>query len=200
MSTDTLAGNDGHETLAAPAVAETLAAGAPAADLVPGLAVIGAVIDDKDWKKVLIVAGGNIPSGEKRVVIVVEHASEPTFHEDGSLDKGRETKLQGYPTKADLYVRITPEVEFSGDAPVVTVGVDVDQVGVWGLTPDPRHIHVGPGSPTYVAINLAFQRGAQEVEVIGLSKRDTERLKPFVDRIPTYEPWSAPDLVVKLPA
>lgn len=127
-----------------------------------------------DWSKVLIVAAGDIPSKEKRPVIVVE-----TRDDKGHLEKGRT-----YPTKGAVYYRTSEEVDF-GDkrSPVVTLGVDVRQGALWGLSEAPDFIAVGPASPVYGAINLAFQRGARKIEVSGLTDAQKAQLEPWLTHL-----------------
>lgn len=153
----------------------------------------------KRWKKALIIVGNHrIPADNKRPVIIVESR---TFKiEDGNVT-GTELKTSGYPAGGDLYFRTTEEVEFPKDAKVLTLGDNVQQGLLWGFSPDPRWVNVGPAYPAYAAANIAWQRGAEEIEIIGLSDHEKERLAPFIAALPAGGPApvdGAPD--VRTPA
>lgn len=175
-----------------------------AADAVAAEPVIGAELDSgKKWDKTLIIAGGGrLGANEKRAVIVTEariytlydtldEAAKDGIHAtDGSTMavKKVELKLDGYATKADLYYRTDPDVQFGGDAPVLTLGVNVEQGLFWGFSPEPRWVHVGPAHPAYAAANLAWQRGAKEIEIVGLSDFEKSKLQPYFDALPEGGP------------
>lgn len=134
-------------------------------------------IEAKKWKKTLVVASGRIPTNETRAVIIVE---------DRGVDaEGNQTlKTEGYPTKGDLYYRTVEDVNFPDKADVITLTKDVFQGLLWGFSPSPRYVNVGPASPVYAAANIAWQRGAEEIEIIGLSDAQKAHLKPWFDRLP----------------
>lgn len=179
---------------AAPSVGLT----SPAA--VPPTPVVEAADGKKRW---LVVAGGNIPAGDTRPVIVVEHrgpAKVTKAANEGEPDvvEAGETKLSGYPTKADYYLRISPEVEFKGDGPVVTVGQTVIQNGTWGFSGINGGLHVGPAHPAYAAANLAWQKGATDIEIVGLSAAEKEHLAPWFNAVPQHPKFPAPDVKIRL--
>lgn len=160
-----------------------------------------AVVDGKDWSKgaLIIVGNHSIPSGDKRPVIIVEESSDPKNGDDGYLAEGGApvTKTDKYPTKGDLYVRISPEVNFPDGATVITVGEDVQQLSPWGFSPDIRHVCTGP-HPAFAAANIAYSRGARDIEIVGLSQFYKDRMQPFVDDLPTNKIIPAPDAKITL--
>lgn len=129
--------------------------------------------DGKDWSKVLVLAGGGgMPRGETRPVIVAEVRGD---------DGAKAADNQAYPKNADIYFRMDPDAQV-GDGQL-TLGVDVEQGLLGGLSPVPGYVHVGPAHPAYAAVNLATLKGATEVEVRGLSDFWKERLQPWFDGI-----------------
>lgn len=147
-------------------------------------------IEKKDWADgaLVIVGAGQPTKSEKRPVIVVEARAD-----DGSLVDPTE-----YATGADLYLRMSDDVEMPGCVPLVTLGLDVEQLSNWGISPDIRFVCVGPSHPAYVGINLAYSRGARAVEVRGLTDFWKERLAPWIARIKTDGRLPAADLDVTL--
>jgi hypothetical protein len=145
----------------------------------------------KKWRKTLVVCGGRIPTDESRKVIVVESRTLPKTQIDGTLalDAGGKPvepggyKKTGYPTKGDLYYRTEPDVEFPEGSQVLTLGVDVIQGTFWGFCPDMPVVNVGPCHPAYAAANLAFQRGAEEIEIIGLQADEKAKLLPYFNAL-----------------
>lgn len=131
--------------------------------------------------KALIVVGNHrFAKDDKRFKIVVEAYG---FTEDGVTPV---VKPDGYPAGADLYYGTDPTVIFPKDAKeVIILGYDVAQLNFWGFSPDPAYVCVGPASPAYGAANIAAQRGATQIEIIGLSDAEKERLKPFLADLPT---------------
>lgn len=173
----------------------------PAADVVVAAAPLPE-LEGEGKKRWLIIAGGKIPPGDTRPVIVVEQRGAPTTTPAASpegepvVTQG-EIKLTGYPTKAALYLRVTPEVEFSGDAPVLTVGQEIKQMGFWGFAPETGKVHVGP-HPAWAAANIAWQKGATDIEIAGLTDDEKARLQPFVDNLPTRKTFGATDVKIRL--
>ena len=141
-----------------------------------------AVADEaSNWNKVIIVAGGSIPDklgGAK--VIVVEQRSAAKFDEKtGEKVSGGEVRASGYPKGADLYYRTEDTASFPDDAEVITLGDNAVAKGVGGFAA--RGLRVGPGHPAYAAANLAHQRGAKEIQIVGLKAADQELLQPWFD-------------------
>lgn len=153
----------------------TPAAPAPeAAPESPAVEAAPVVETGKDWTRALVLAGGGmLPRGETRPVVVAEVRGD-----DGAL-----LSAQSYPKGADLYVRFDPAAPV-GDA-ALTLGRDLEQGLLSGLSVIPGVVHVGPAHPAYAAVNLATLAGAAEVEVAGLSALWKERLAPWFDRIAT---------------
>lgn len=154
-----------------------LAAPAPAED--------PPVVEAK-WRKALVWAGGKLPSAsEKRGVVVTE-----VRNDDGGLAKDAR-----YPQSGDIYFRMGPDTE---DAPLadfgaktdgcLTLGENVQQGLLPGMSYSPSHVHVGPAHPAYAGVNLAVLQGAEEVEVQGLSPFWKARLQDWFDKVAT-DPW-----------
>ena len=166
------------------------AAIAPATDLPPiDAAFAGATeqpgdeIEGKDWTKgAIIVAGGEMPARPAgKPVIIVEAWSDNVFDQSGAVKKAAAVKTSGYPDKGDLYYRTDPAVDFGANGPVLTMGVDVMQAGFWGFSERPGFVNVGPASPVFAAMNIAWQHGARDIEVRGLTDDQKERLQPFIN-------------------
>lgn len=123
------------------------------------------------WDRVLVNAGAKSIPADGRRVIVAEAMVE--------ADKSgvRASKTSGYPKDADLYLRVNPELDFGVDAEVITLGVEARAKGVGGFAV--RGLAVGNGHPAYPAANLAWQRGAKDIVIAGLTKADQEALAPF---------------------
>lgn len=176
--------------------------GTPPDDVVAALPA--AEIEGKDWSKgALIIVGKHpIAKDEKRPIIVVEEWSDPTIDESGHTPAGEEgrVKADDYPTRGDLYVRTTEDVTFPDKAPVVMIGGtgpnDVQQLAPWGFSPDPRWVCVGPGHPWFAAANIAWQRGARDIEIVGLTDLQKERLQPFIDDLPVNKIVPAADVKI----
>lgn len=136
--------------------------------------------------KALVVVGNHkIPKDGKTFVVVVEERKPAADGEE------RVVKLDGYPSNADLYYRTDPAVTFPGNAKeVLTLGVDVFQGGLWGFSKRAPFVHVGPAHPAFAGANLAFQRGATEISIVGLTDSEKEHLKTFFDALPadTFAP------------
>lgn len=139
---------------------------------------------EDSWKRALIVAGGRVPSNVgKRKVVVVEQRGAPQRGADGEIVGPGELKTTGYPRGGDLYFRIDSSVEFPADAEVLTLNENVRNKGGGGFSA--RGVKVGPTSPAYAGANLAWQRGATDIEISGLSKDEQEALAPwFTSKIP----------------
>lgn len=134
-------------------------------------------------QKAVVVAGGtNLPDAPIQIVV---EGRKFTVDDDGKIT-GAETKKSHYPTGAQTYLRYDPEVTFPKDAAeVLTMGVDVFQHNFAGFTRQRGHLNVGPAHPAYAAANLAYQRGATDIEIVGLSDHEKERLQPYFDRLAT---------------
>lgn len=162
------------------------------AELAPSAAVSPPV---EGYKKAVVVAGGSsIPDADLKVV--VESRKYSGGVDDVPLTS--EPKKSHYPAGADLYIRYDTEVQFPKDAPeILTVGVDVQQHNFWGFTRQLGSVNVGPAHAAYVGANLAYQRGATHIDIVGLTDGEKERLKPFFDRLPT-DPVEPAQVVVSL--
>lgn len=125
----------------------------------------------KSWAAVLVNAGAKAIPAAGRPVIVVE-----TLHE---ADKAgvRASKTTGYPKDGDVYLRANPDLDFGVAAETLTLGVDVRTKGAGGFAV--RGLSNGPGIPAYAAANLAWQRGAKDITIAGLSKADQDALAPW---------------------
>lgn len=156
---------------AQPAAAAAQAAPAPAPAPAPSLTAPV----EKSWSEVVVLANGSIGPKEGRPVIVVE-----TRGDDGKLVDGR-----AYPTTGDLYYRTDPDVDFGIDPakPLLTLGVNLGQHGFKGFATKKNGVHVGPASPIYAAANLAFQRGATTIDVVGLTAAQKDQLAPWFDEL-----------------
>lgn len=143
-----------------------------------------AVTPEPEAKKtaVVVVSGMTIPEADIRIVVESRKYS-------GSSDGQpltSEVKKSHYPKGADLYVRYDPEVTFPADAAeVLTIGDNVLQHNFWGFTRQVGSVNVGPAHAAFAAANLAYQRGATHIEIIGLDSAEKERLQPFFDRLST---------------
>lgn len=177
------------------------AAGVPAAPAEDVIAAQpAATVEGKDWSKgaLIIVGNHSIPSGEKRPVIIVEEWSDVKLDDDGEMlaDGAPVLKVDKYPTKGDLYFRTDLAVVFPDGAEVLTLGDNVQQLALWGFSPDIRHVCVGPGCPAFAAANAAYSRGARDIEIVGLSADQQARAKLYFDDIPTNKVIPAPDVKI----
>lgn len=164
-------------------VAGDTAAQATTADTAPAAPAPELEAAPTNWNRVLIVAKGNVPSNVgRRKVIVVESRGAPIMDGDQVKEIGS-LKASGYPKDADLYYRVDDSVTFdAGDAPVFTLGQNLVPKGVGGLTQrGSTGVMTGPGDPAYAGVNLAYHRGATDIEISGLTKADQERLQPWFD-------------------
>lgn len=138
-------------------------------------------------KKAVVVVGSVSPIPSADIVIVVEAATfkRPEGAEKDAPATERHVKKTGYPTGADTYLRYDTEVKFPADAAeVLTMGVDLSQLNFRGFTRQLGMINVGPASPAYAGANLAYQRGATDIRIVGLTDDEVARLKPYVDELP----------------
>lgn len=174
-----------------PPTAEELEAQAAARGPIPEPGPSAVASEPEGRKTAVIVAGGSeVPKAD--IVIVVEHASL-TFRDEPAEAGGdpvrvsdRKLKKQGYPAGAQTYLRYDPEVAFPKDAAeVMTMGVDVQQHNFAGFTKQLGLLNVGPAHPAYAAANLAYQRGATHIRIVGLSAYEKERLQPYFDGLAT---------------
>lgn len=152
----------------------------PAAMVAPQ-PVAESAVEVPTTKKALIIVGNHkFDRNDKRMVIVVEAA---VYDKEGHATP----KLDGYPGGANMYYRVTPDVVFpeSEGAEYITLGIDIEQFLFWGFSPDPRYLSVGPASPAFGAANIAAQRGATEIEIVGLTENEKDRLAPYLADLPT---------------
>jgi hypothetical protein len=143
-------------------------------------------------KGVVIVGNHRLPD-DKRMSIVVE---KRTVEGEGEGVKVVLKKI-GYPAGADFYYRTDPEVEFPKDSKVITLGEDVRQGAFAGFTLNKEFVNVGPASPVFGAANYLYQQGATEIEIVGLTDAEKERLRPYFDGLPT-DPVSPAQVTVTL--
>lgn len=134
-------------------------------------------------KKAVIVAGGSVvPKADISIVVEARTYGKPDA--DGAISIS--VKLDKYPSGADTYLRYDPAVTFPTDAPeILTMGENIQQNNFWGFTMQPGHLNVGPAHPAYAGANLAAQRGAIDIEIIGLTDAEKEKLRPFFDELST---------------
>lgn len=143
----------------------------------------------KDWSSAIVIVGpGQVAQKEKRPVIVCELRD----------DAGKLVEPTVYIADADLYYRTDPAIDFGEvNGPIVTLGQDVLQLGMWGMTGDPRYVCVGPASPAYGAANLAYARGAKAVEIRGLTAAQKAQLEPWFAKVKT-DPRVPADIEITL--
>ncbi|AKU43437.1 hypothetical protein CPT_Sansa33 [Caulobacter phage Sansa] len=148
------------DNLASPIVAETL-------------------VDDEavknEWAKALVLAGGGerMPNRDGRKVIVVQVTG---------VDADKAT----YPKSGDAYLGYAGgEEPFSSEitAPVFLLGGNVRQKGFRGLSKISGYLCVGPSHPAFAAVNLAWQKGARDVKVVGLTDAEAAHLRPWFEEI-----------------
>lgn len=123
------------------------------------------------WTNTTVVANGPIPSGAKPVIVV------ETRTDDGDLDASRQ-----YPAGADLYFRYSAHETLQGVDPgaqMHTLGATVMQGGFAGLNDHAQLVNVGPASPIYAAVNVAYKNGAKTVTIVGASPQQQAQLKPW---------------------
>lgn len=160
--------------------------------------------EDNPWEKgALIVAGAPkaMPTKGDRMVIVVENrlALPEDFDKNPDPEFTSADDKATYPKKADIYfgyanvadsngaeaARIFPD---AGEGEVILMGDNVRQASHTGLTRKSGFLSVGPAHPVYAAVNLAWQRGARDVKVVGLRDDEREKLRPWFDEIsPEFE-------------
>lgn len=140
-----------------------------------------AVDTSSGWNRVVIVAGGSIPDkiGNARVIVVEQRSAAKFDEKTGEKLSGGEVRASGYPKDADLYYRTDDTAQFPDGAEIVTLGDTVASKGVGGFST--RGLRVGPGHAAYAAANLAFQRGAKEIQISGLKSADQDLLQPWFD-------------------
>lgn len=138
-------------------------------------------VDEKGWSRVLIVAAGTIKSPGNRNVIVAEYRAPPKIEgpEDNQVATQGELKTSGYPKDADAYYRTDDAVTFPEGAPVYTLGANIRPAGVGGFAR--RGLSTGPGLSAYAAANLAWQLGAKDIEISGLTKAEQAQMQPWLD-------------------
>lgn len=161
--------------------------------------------DDNPWAKhgALIVAGapGKMPTKGSRKVIVAENRLQVP-EKDVPADFTSQDDKATYPKGGDVYygyARVVdpnaPDAEANrifgdsaAEAEVVLMGDTVRQFSHEGLSRKPGSLSVGPGHPVYGAVNIAWQRGARDVKVVGLRDDEIKALRPWFDQIaPEFE-------------
>lgn len=145
-----------------------------------------AAAERKRWKKAVVIVGSHKVPADKPS-IVVEQRTATVEKVEGQDDKVTlHEKKDGYPANADIYLGYVDGAEFpKGAKQILRVGENIRQGGLWGFNGDPRLVNVGPASLAYAGANLAWQRGAEEIEIIGLSDAEKERLAPYIAKLPT---------------
>jgi len=130
---------------------------------------IAAAPAENDWSKAAVIASATSPaiSGYRSVVVeqIVDGASV----------------LSGYLDGADLYYRVNPEVDFGDATGVLTLGVTVRCDGNGGFCLANEGVRVGGGEPAYAGANLAYQRGAREILIVGATDEDRAKLSVWFD-------------------
>lgn len=156
---------------------------APVAETVEDKLALPPVEEPTEQKKaVIVMAGTDVPGADIKIVVEARRYSG-----GGEEPITVEVKKSHYPKGADIYFRYDPEVSFPADAPeVLTMGVDVRQGGLTGFTRQPGHLNVGPAHPAFAAANLAYQRGATSIEIIGLTDAEKEKLQPYFDGLASH--------------
>jgi hypothetical protein len=122
-------------------------------------------------RAVVIVGVGALPR-DGRLTIVCE--SRP----------GGQPTTSGYAAGADLYFRTDDSVVFPKKARVVTFGVDATQGPARDFSSQAGVLNFAGAHPAYAAANLAFQNGATEIEVVGLTDAEKQNLRPSFDELP----------------
>lgn len=168
-------------------------------------ASILATAEDKDnpWAKngALVVAGApqRMPNKDGRMVIVAENRLQVSDKQREKGELATDDEKATYPKGADAYIgyatvadtdgaearRVFPD---AGDAEVLLIGDNVKQFSHGGLARKRGALSVGPAHPVYAAVNLAWQRGARDVKVVGLRDDEKAKLRPWFDEIsPEFE-------------
>lgn len=122
-----------------------------------------------------------------RAVVVVGPRALPGDGRYSVVCEGRPDFVaitSGYGAGASLYFRTDDSVEFPEGAPVVTLGVDVEQGQVRDFSSQPGVVNFACAHPAFAAANLAFLAGAREIEVVGLTDAEKVRLAPSFDELP----------------
>lgn len=147
----------------------------------------------KKMKAVVIAGGSTIPKADLVVVVQTQ-----TFKPGKDAKPATETeaaepgepavvtiKKSHYPSGGHVYLRFEDDVQFPADAPeVLTLGKNVEQLYMRGFTRAIGYLNVGPAHPAFAAANLAYQRGATEIEIVGLGDAEKEKLQPWFDELP----------------
>lgn len=146
--------------------------------------------DDKEWAKVVIVADApeRLPAHKDAKVIIAERRTQP---DDKGFGAGNFDETADYSGNGDAYVgyaRVNEPGEAEAifpkaKAPVFLMGQNVKQFGLGGLSRQAGYLSVGPAHPVYIAVNLAHQKGAKEVEISGLTDHDKAVLGPWLEKI-----------------
>lgn len=148
------------------------------------------VLEGDDWEKVVVAAGApeRLPPHKGERIIVAERRTQP---DENGAGGGLFDEKAAYSKNADAYVG---HLEFDADdkprnpfadasGPVFLLGGNVKQFGLGGVSRQHGFLSVGPGSSVVAAVNLALQKGAKEVRVVGLSDHDRAVVGPWLDKI-----------------
>lgn len=138
-------------------------------------------VEGGKWNKVVVVAGGRIPAnvGRRRVIVAESRGSATTDEKTGVVTAG-ELKTSGYPKDADLYYRSDSSVEFPEGASIYTLSDNVRASGFGGFS-SRGSVRLGNTHPAYAAANLAYHRGAKEIEIVGLKEDEKEAMRPWIE-------------------
>lgn len=146
--------------------------------------------EEADWAKVVIVSDApeRLPAHKDAKVIIAERRTQP---DEQGLGAGGFDETAEYSGNGDAYVgyaRVNEPGEAEAifpkaKAPVFLMGQNVKQFGLGGLSRQAGYLSVGPAHPVYVAVNLAHQKGAKEVEITGLTDHDKAVLSPWLEKI-----------------
>lgn len=160
-------------------------AAGPEVDQQPKVDLSAPADEENDWAKygaIILASEAGAPAKNKAKVIVVQtRTREPgeVTHRDPSVHPAFVD--QKYPD-GDVFVRFDKEIDFGDaakNATVLTMGYELDQLATYGLEPRFGQVAVGPASPVYVAVNVAFHYGATKVKIFGVEDEERARLDAF---------------------
>lgn len=122
----------------------------------------------------VVVANGKLPAGALPLLVIMAESRK----DDGSDD------TITYDPGAQMYLRMTQSLDMGCPLGALkTVGVDVSQWAFAGFSPTPFAVNVGPAHPAYAAVNLAYNYGAKQIQVVGLSDHWKQVLQPYFDEV-----------------
>lgn len=195
-------------TSTGPAAGDNTEAGGANTPAVENAGTIDAVASDEDnpWAKhgAFIVAGApkTMPKGKGDRMVIVAENRLPLPEGDVPADFSSDDLEATYPKGAAIYYGYATVVDpdkpadeqrrIFGDSTdegeVILMGDHVRQFSHEGLSRKTGWLSVGPGHPVYGAVNIAWQRGARDVKVVGLRDDEIKALKPWFDQIsPEFE-------------